>query len=442
MSFKKIITAIVTALLIFISPFTFQTAKAEELSLEDHVATLSSGYVAVLDFYNQGGIISQDNCETLYADTSEAVKSAEAIQSQVTKEEYDKYYRDMHTDVFRVFKNVVIYQLEHSYDEKLYSTLGVAEINNKLAEVKGNVSVATSHQAVVDNARVFYDFIESDQPSKKVSELSTSDSQPITALVYSMEPIFASDDVVESSFFIDSVIIKNTKVALMGNENLLDKSSGVACFFSLRWIRNGVVLDAEDVLLSPTVVGVEISDLGVELNSDSCVQIVRYAGNGEVEFIKNVEVADNYLVFSLDGGVDSVYDFDFAVVAKGYAIENATVIEKHADGLGLIAICETIAKSLSFLNVDAKFVLGAVCLLIVPLAFSILYFIYRIIVRAIKKSKKKKYKQFRREYGDFKKYKKRVKEEKKLAKKQKKLDKKQKRLERKLRRKNKRTEEN
>lgn len=442
MSFKKIITAVITALLIFISPFTFQTAKAEEPSLEEYSAVLSSGYVTVLDFYNQGGVISGDNCLTLYTATSEAVKSAEAIKSLVTQEEYDQTYRDKHTDVFRVFKNVVIYQLENSYDESLYSTLGIVAINNKLAEVKGNVSVATSYQAVVDNAQAFYDFIGSDEPSKKVDTLSTSDSQPITAHLYSLEPIFASDDVVESSLFIDSVIIKNTKVALMGNENLLDESSGVACFFSLRWIRNGVVVDADDVAVKPTAVAVEIADLGVELQEDSCVQVVRYAGGGEVEFIENVELSDGYLVFLLDKRLDSNYEFDFAVVAKGYALESATVIEKYASSLGLTAICETIAESLSALNVDANFVLGAVCILIVPLAFAILYFIYRLIVRAVKKSKKKKYKQFRSEYGAFQKYKKRVKKEKKLAKKQKRLDKKQKRLERRLRRKNKETEEN
>lgn len=442
MSFKKIITAVITALLILVSPFTFQTAKAEELSLEEHSAVLSSGYETVLDFYNQGGVISGDNCFTLYTATSEAVKSAEAIQSIVTQEEYDKTYRDKHTDVFRVFKNTVIYQLENSYDESLYSTSGVVAINNKLAEVKGNVSVATSYQVVIDSAQVFYEFIGSDEPSKKISNLSTSDSQPITAHLSSSEPIFASDDVIESSFFIDTVIIKNTKVALMGNENLLDASSGVACFFSLRWIRNGVVLDASDVNAQPTAVAVEIADLGVELTQDSCVQIVRYAGNGEVEFIENVEIIDGYLTFLLDKRLDSDYEFDFAVVAKGYALESATVIEKFASSLGLSAICESIAESLGALNVDANFVLGAICLLIVPLALSILYFIYRLIVRAVKNSKKKKYKQFRREYGDFQKYKKRVKKEKKLAKKQKRLDRKQKRLERKLRRKNKETEEN
>ena len=324
----------------------------------------------------------------------------------------------------------------------MFSTSGVVAINNKLAEVKGNVSVATSYQVVIDSAQLFYEFIGSDEPSKKISNLSTSDSQPITAHLSSSEPIFASDDVIESSIFIDTVLIKNTKVALMGNENLLDASSGVACFFSLRWIRNGVVLDASDVFVKPTAVAVEIADLGVELSVDSCVQIVRYARSGEVEFIENVEIIDGYLTFLLDKRLDSDYEFDFAVVAKGYALESATVIEKFASSLGLSAICESIAESLGALNVDANFVLGAICLLIVPLALSILYFIYRLIVRAVKNSKKKKYKQFRREYGDFRKYKKRVKKEKKLAKKQKRLDRKQKRLERKLRRKNKETEEN
>lgn len=441
MSFKKIITAVVTALVILISPFTFQSVKAEDFSVDEHFAVLSSGYATVLEFYREGGVISDSNCYNLYTATGEAVKSAEALKLNVTQKEYNSSYRDMHTDVFRVFKNTTIYRLENSYDENLYSpTLnGTVAINNKLSEAKNSVSSATSYQTVVDAELSFYEYIGSDEPSLKTSVMITDGSQPITVKLQSESPIFAEDDVITTNFFIDTVIIKNVKVALINNPELLDETNGVACFFSVRWIRNDVTLDVSDVSVAPTTFAVKVTDLGVELNEESCLQLVRYLGRGEVEFIDGVSLSDGYIVFTLSEDIESDYELDFAVVAKGYAIKYSTYLEQYVYEWGLDGLFVSIAESV---KIDVNFVIGAFALLIVPIVLSILYFIYRLIVRGIKRKERKKYKEYKKEYGAFKKYKKRVKEEEKLNKKQKRLLKKQKRLERRLRRKSKYAEEN
>ena len=331
MNFKKVIIAVVTALVILISPLTFQPVKADEFSLNEHEAILSYGYNAVLEFYNQGGVISNANCDALYNATGEAVKSAEIIKSQVAQKEYNDLYRNMFTDVFRVFKNTAIFRVENCYDEDLYSPTqnGIVAVNNKLNEVKGLISSANTYQAVVDAELSFYTYIGSSEPSLKTSLIMADDTQPITVYALSSSPIFAEGDVIKTEFFIDSVIIKNTKVALIDNEELLDESSGVACFFSIRWIRDGVVLDINDVDVSETLIAVEVEDLGLNLNEESCLQLVRYLGGGEVEFISEVSLYDGYILFTLSELLNTKYQLDFAVVVKGYAIEYSSILEKY-----------------------------------------------------------------------------------------------------------------
>ena len=181
--------------------------------------------------------------------------------------------------------------------------------------------------------------------------------------------------------------------------------------------------------------------MDLDLNEESCLQLVRYLGGGEVEFISEVSLYDGYILFTLSELLNTKYQLDFAVVVKGYAIEYSSILEKYVYEWGLDGFFTSIAESLSGIfqdfEIDTGLIIGAVALLILPLVLSILYFIYRLIVRIIKRKNKKRYKEYKREYGAFKKYKKRVKKEEKLRKNQKRLNKKQRRLEKKLRRKNK-----
>ena len=199
MSFKKIITAIVLSLVIFLAPTTFKSVKAEDISIDEHVEVLSSGYSLVVDFYNQGGRIDDTNFNTLYEVAGRAVVSAEAIKPLVTIEEYDRKYRDKHNDVFRVFKNVAIYKAEALYDyyKDVFSPTasGIEAVNLKLREVKNLIQSATSYQVVVDAEQSFNDYVNSDGISKNTDKISTGSDQPITVKLTSSEMVFAESDI-------------------------------------------------------------------------------------------------------------------------------------------------------------------------------------------------------------------------------------------------------
>lgn len=480
MNLKKIITAFVLSLVLFFAPFTANTVKAEELMLSDHVQILSSGHLTVLDFFNEGGQISDENVNALYEVTGNAVISAEAIKSQVETEEYDRKYRNKHTDVLRVFKNSVIYLLENSYNEDEFSPSenGLVAINKKLSEVKGSIAKATTYQAIEESALSFMEYIISDQPAKKIDTLSTDSDQPISVVIQSSNLVFSEDDAVKTKLFVDSAIIKNTKVALIDNENLLDPTSGVACYFSIRLSRNGVNYELSKVLNQPIAFAIEIADLGVDLNEESCVQIARYTGNRQVAFINEVLITGGYLCFTLSESLESDYELDFAIVAKGYALNNSSTLVAFTNKLGITTAFETIADALMGIDLFSSFekhqivdfVIGAVALILVPLVLALLYFIFRMIVKGVKFAKRERYAEFKcnyrrlkkdkrklnkknktlnKEHAGYRKFliekekeKKRSKKQKQLEKRQARIELRQKRLEERKRRKNKYTEEN
>ena len=373
-------------------------------AFSDYELLLNAGYSYLLDFYADGGVISQDNQEELYYLTSSAVKSAETLKTLVTETEYDRTYRNQHVDVFRVFKNVVLYRLNGSYNESDYSSSdnGIVLLHNKLYEARGKISTASSYTEVDDAYNEFLNFISSDELSKKTSELSTDSEQAIQVTVVANSPIFGDGDKLTTKKFLDSIIIKNTKIALIDNENLLDSTSGVAYFFSIRWERDGVITRGDKNSPTKVTFSVDTSNMGITVDDSSCLQIVRYLGNQKVEFI-TATLQDGKIIFSLDnfgGDIESNYDLDFAVVIKGYKLEAPSVVGKF--------LTENFAIVISIAS-----------------ALVILYLLIKIIKINSRRNRKRKYNQFKREYGAFKKFKKKQKKEKKLLKKQKRLDEKQ-----------------
>lgn len=374
----------------------------------DYESLLNAGYSYLLDFYANGGVISEDNQEELYYLTSSAVRSAETLKTLVTETEYDKNYRNQHVDVFRVFKNVLLYKLSDSYNESDYSPSdnGIVLLHSKLYEARGKISTASSYTEVEDAYNEFLNFISSDEISKKTSELSTNSDQAIQVTAVSNSPIFGEGDKLTTKKFLDSIIIKNTKVALIDNENLLDPTNGVAYFFSIRWERDGVITRGDKNSPTKITFSVDTSNMGITIDDSSCLQIVRYLGGQKVEFI-TATLQDGKIIFSLDNfgnDIESNYDLDFAVVIKGHKLEAPSVVGKFVTENMVIVI--SVASTLV-----------------------ILYLLIKIIKINSRRSRNKKYKQFRREYKAFKKFKKKQKKEKKLLKKQKRLDQKQKRLE-------------
>ena len=187
---------------------------------------------------------------------------------------------------------------------------------------------------------------------------------------------------------------------------MLDATNGVAYFFSIRWERDGVIIKGDKNSPAKVTFIVDTANMGLTIDENSCLQIVRYLGNQKVDFI-SARLEDGKIVFSLDNfgnDIESNYDLDFAVVIKGYKLEAPSMAGK-------------------FLSENLVIVVSIVG------AIVILYLLIKIIKTGSRRSKKRKYKEFKREYSAFKKFKKKQKKEKKLLKKQKRLNEKQRILE-------------
>ena len=401
MKIKKIVACLVTALVLTFSPLNFGSVKAEA-SLESNIETLSSGYEVVTSFYNDGGEFNSSNVSDIVNATSLASVAGEEIRLSIGEEEYLKSsYRNMYTDVFQIYKNALVYLIENSYDEALYSQTngGVVLLHQKVNEYTNLIKSSTNHESATSNYNEFIEFINSNALAKKTKEVSTTPSQEIKVKATSQSPIFSEDDYLTASYFVDSVIIKNTKVALMNNEKLLDETSGVATYISIRWKSNDVIVEGSKVPEIPVTFEIDVSSLNVEIDSESLVQVVRYLGNRKVEFIESAKLQNGVVTFTLQSFGEDIatsYDLDFAIVTKNNAITTSSIVATFAEENLVLII--TIA--------------GAVVLL---------WMIVKISKSIRARRKKKMLKAFKKQY-------------KKMLK-QKKLDKKQKRKEKKLKKK-------
>lgn len=328
--FISFISLITFVFCLFPSAFA---VKADGLGEMEYSRVLDVGYARVNEFISQegdSGIFTEENVGEMLSCTSSAVIAAENLKYVVTSLEYSKKYQNKHTDVLRVCKNSYIWLMENGYDLNVQPIVdfsvyaptsgGIVLVRNKLKEFKDKIELAET-MVEIDVAFVSWElFINSGEPALKVDSISSD--KGIGVKLEADELIFAEDDVVEVAKFLNSVIIKNTQSALVGNENLLSEDSGIAYFFSLRWKSDGVIVEGNKVPETPIKVSVKLKDLGLENATD--VQLVRYKGSGEVEFVDGVEVKDGYLTFTLKtfgNDIESDYALDFAVVAKGYKQE-------------------------------------------------------------------------------------------------------------------------
>ncbi len=401
MNFKKIVTLLVTALVLAVMPLTSSVAKAEEESYDVQIEALSTGYAVVQTFISEGGTFNEHNIQSVVEATSNATLAGEELKLKVLPEDYNRYYRNMHTDVFQVYKNALVYLMQNACDESIYSPSnnGVVLLNQKLSEYSLSVKTSLSHQDATSAYEAFIQFLQSGELTLKVSVLETGYKQPIKATVTSSSPIFGQDDVITTSFFLDTVIIKNTKVALIDNENLIDQTSGVAKFFSIRWNRDGVILEGNSVPETSVSFKINLEDLGLTPSECNELQLVRYLGNQEVQFVEGATLSsDGYIEFTLTSfgeDIDTVYDLDFAVVIKGYALETPSVVGAYLEE-------------------------NLVLVLIIVGSIVLLYLISKIVSRVKARKKRKEYKKFKKYLKQQKKEKKRAKKEKRKAKKLKK----------------------
>ncbi len=316
----------------------------------EYAQVLDAGYARVNEFISQegdNGIFTEENVGEMLSCTSSAVIAAENLKYLVTSLEYSKKYQNKHTDVLRVCKNTYVWLMENGYnlnvqpfvDFSVYAPTsgGITLVRNKLKEFKDKIELSTKMMEIDVAFASWESFINSGEAALKVNSISSSSG--IGTKLEASGLIFAEDDVVEVTKFLDSVIIKNTQSALDGNENLLSEDSGIAYFFSLRWKSDGVVVEGDKVPETPIKVSVNLKDLGLENATD--VQLVRYKGLGEVKFVDGVEVKDGYLTFTLEtfgSDIESDYALDFAVVAKGYKQESNPIYLYVLIGAGALLL--------------------------------------------------------------------------------------------------------
>lgn len=337
--FTSFVVVIALMVCLFSSAFT---VRAENVNLTAKEKALNDGYERVNEFVSIGGdngIFTVDNAGEMLTVTSSAVEAAEFLKQNVSDSDYDKYYRNKHTDVLRVCKNAHIWIMERSYDPSIYAPTsgGIVLVNSKLSEYKGEIEVATK---LIDIQLAYFNwtkFIESSEPALKVSSIVSGDG--VSVKLEADSKVFAEDDVVEVTEFLNTVIIKNTQLALSESDELLAEDSGLAYFFSLRWKSDGVVVEGNKVPESPIKVTIELKDLGLENATD--IQLVRYKGLGEIEFVDGIEVKDGYLTFTLQSfgnDFESDYALDFAVVAKGYKQESKPIYTYVLIGAGALVL--------------------------------------------------------------------------------------------------------
>lgn len=340
MSLKKCFTTVIMAVMLCVFallPSTF-TAKAEGADLTEFETTLSNGHATVVAFMNAGGIYTTENVDGLLTDSSSAVISAEYLKNSVTKEEYDGKYRNAHTDVLKVCKNSHVFKIENGYDPDIYSPSdgGIVLVHNKVYEFSTKIASATTYSEIAGAYSDWLTFIGSNEPSLKINELSSKGE--FSVKVSSDQLIFAEDDELAVSKFLDTVIIKNTAQAISDSEELLNEDSGIAYFISIKWIRNGVVMEGESVPDSAVTVSINLED--INLSSAEDIQLARYLGQGKVEFIETT-VSDGNLVFTLDSfgtDIESDFSLDFAIVAKGYQKKTSPILTYVIVGVSVLLV--------------------------------------------------------------------------------------------------------
>ena len=330
--FKKsplnLIVCILTAVIL---PFTCGLIKVNaESNITQHVSTLTSSYETVIRFENEIGEFNMQLAEELSQDCEAGLVSAEEIKNAVTQEEYNALYRNMHIEVLKIYKNAINFRIENGYDPTIYAKTdgGIIAIRNKVKEETGIVSASSKVDEITAAYQRWVEFISSPDLAKNVTSITTTVDSEVQAVAVAQTEIFASDDVLRVKKFVDSVIIKNTQIALMGSDGLLTETMGVASAISIRWIQNGVVVSGNKIPDKAVEIYINKNTLGIDI--DSNFQIVRYLGNQQVEFV-NTRLSGDDIVISLSqfgGDIDSTYDLDFFILVDGYALESQSAVEK------------------------------------------------------------------------------------------------------------------
>lgn len=318
-------------LLAIILPFSCSLFKVNaESSIDEHALILTSSYEAVIRFENGDGNFDLEIAEDLSTECEAGLISAEVIKNSVSQDEYNASYRNMHQEVLKIYKNALIFRIENGYDPTIYAKTegGIIAVRNKVKEETEVISLSSTVSEISGAYQRWVEFIASPNLAKNVLSISTSADSEIQAVAVSNTEIFASDDVLQVKPFVDSVILKNTQIALMDKVGLLTDNMGVASAISVKWLQNGVVVSGNRIPKQAVEIYIKKATLGVDLGAN--FQVVRYLGNQQVEFV-NAHFSGDYIVISLNqfgGDIESQYSLDFFILADGFALQSQSAVEK------------------------------------------------------------------------------------------------------------------
>ena len=344
---KKAKTILTTALILAVAFIGFLfPSKAYAETLTDYEQIFLEKYQSIYSLNVSGGLNSS-NEDVYYADAGAGISAGE--QAETLSEGFLTTYRNEREVLMVAYKNVCKFKIDNSYDasELAPTENGVILVNQKVSETKSAINSATT-KAEIDSAyNSFMDFIQDGGFVMNVTTLQMSSDSKVVATVTAQNKIFSPDDVLEVKPFKDSVIARNTKLAIAERVDLPVQNGGVACYLSVRWLRNGVITEKPS---EPVTVEVDLSHFGVTAENGDSVCLARYLGNGEVEF-STATIENGKLTFTLTGfggDIQTNYDLDFAVVLEGYPVARQSFMSQYwivvVIALGVIVIAYIIVK--------------------------------------------------------------------------------------------------
>ncbi len=378
---KKFMLAI-SAIVMCVLTLTITPSNVSATTDNDQVVTVCN-YL----YSNSLETIDSQEIETYKQTVTDGLILVEQIKADEERKATVDNFDGRFNLILKSYKDFLIdYEIELLYkpSEYAYSENGVIKLNNAKATATHDIEYANSKSQADEAFNVFKNLVNSNELVKNVNVAQTVSDATITGSIETTDGanIFSPDDEVIISKFTNSVVIKNAKVALMGNENLLTETSGVAYYFTVEYKQNGVIKD--EAFSSPVKVKIKVEDLELDLQDGDAVQIVTYGGNHKVSLME-ASIVDGNLTFILNS------PGEYGLVADGYALKNRSYVVQF------------------FIDYGVYVGIGFVVVLIIILP-----------IRARRKAKRKEQKRLKKEFNIFKKNNKRQEKQNKKKKRNKK----------------------
>ena len=330
---RKFILFVVTVITAF-ACFTLKNSFVSADSI-DGESVFNSSYIAVSNIqHEQGGYINETNYNLYIEASAPGITVAEQLSS-VSKDAIDGF-NVKYGELLNVYKKANIVKLGTFYNPDDFSPTenGTILLNNK-KQLAGEQIDASNLKSEIDAVVLnFKNEIEqgiaNNEFSVRLSYVNTADDSNYKVSVIASGLVFSSDSVLEVLDVKDGILFKNTQIALLENDDVID-GGGVVKYLHFKLIENGVISESE---YDEFEVVVNLQSLAITVGDGETLQVAKYTKNQQVEII-TAQINDGYLTFKAT-------EFGkYAIVQKGYQIENTSefvaFFEKHGAIVGVVA---------------------------------------------------------------------------------------------------------